>query len=340
LAQVEIYALVLGSIFFDFLVGDPTFLIHPVQIIGFWIDKFSKTILRYLKGKNSQILGGLFLLLSTLSLSYFSGKYLELKFFQSGGNLFWGILILIGISSCLASKSLILSVQEIAPLIEEESINQAPNQNVIDKVQRLVSRDVSSCSKENLMRSAAESLTENSVDGIFGPLFWIFIGAFSLNHSIYLPGPLSLGWSYKALSTLDSMVGYKYKPFKYIGFFSAKLEDYATYLPCRVVVLTLPLVSTKILDYFNLIKKTFSEGGKYESPNSGISEAIFANITNIQLGGRNKYQGTIIYKPILNYEGNKSNRKSVTHICNLIIRLELLWLIVFSLIFFINLLTS
>ena len=132
------------------------------------------------------------------------------------------------------------------------------------------------------------------------------------------------------------MVGYKYKPFKYIGLFSAKLEDYATYLPCRVVVLTLPLVSTKISKYFNLIQKTFSEGRKYESPNSGISEAIFANIANVQLGGENKYQEQIIFKPILNYKGHKCNRNSITHICNLIIRLELLWIMVFSLIFLIN----
>ena len=333
MAKIEIYFLVLGSIFFDFLIGDPQFLVHPVQIIGFWIDKFSKTYLRYLKGKNSQLLGGLLLLISTLTLSYFSGKYIELKFFQSGGNLFWGVIILMGISSCLASKSLISSVKEISYLIKDESLDEKPNQNIIDKVQRLVSRDVSSCSKENLMRSATESLTENSVDGIFGPLFWIFIGAFCLNYSIYLPGPLSLGFSYKALSTLDSMVGYKYKPFKYIGFFSAKFEDYATYLPSRVVVLTLPLVSIKILNYFNLIEKTFSEGRKYESPNSGISEAIFAYIANIKLGGENKYQEKIILKPLLNDKGNKCNRNSITHICNLIIRLELLWLIFFSFIF-------
>ena len=335
MAKVEIYTLVLGSIFFDFLLGDPTFLIHPVQIVGFWIEKFSTTYLRYLKGKNSQLCGGLFLLLSTLALSYFTGKYLELIFFQSDGNLFWGILVILGISSCLASKSLIFSVQEISQLIDDKSLDETPNQNLINKVQRIVSRDVSSCSKENLLRSATESLTENSVDGVFGPLFWIFIGAFCLNHSIYLPGPLSLGFSYKALSTLDSMVGYKYKPFKYIGFFSAKLEDYATYLPSRVVVLTLPLISTKILNYFNLIEKTFYEGRKYESPNAGISEGIFAFIANVQLGGENKYKEKVIFKPILNYKGNKCNRSSIINICNLIIRLEFLSLIVFSLILFI-----
>jgi len=335
LAKVDIYTLVLGSIFFDFLLGDPTFLIHPVQIIGFWIDKFSKTYLRYLKRKNARLFGGFFLLLSTLALSYCTGKYLELMFFQSGGNIFWRIIVILGISSCLASKSLIFSLLEISKLIDDKFLDERPNQNIIKKVQRLVSRDVSSCSKENLLRSATESLTENSVDGVFGPLFWIFIGAFCFAHSIYLPGPLSLGFSYKALSTLDSMVGYKYEPFKYIGFFSAKLEDYATYIPSRVVVLTLPIISTKISNYFSLIEQTFYEGRKYESPNAGISQAIFAFIANIQLGGENKYEGKVMLKPILNYKGNKCNKSSIIHICNLIIRLEFLWLIVFSLIFFI-----
>ena len=336
MAKIEIYFLVLGSIFFDFLIGDPPFLVHPVQIIGFWIDKFSKTYLKYFKGKKSQLIGGLFLAIITVSLSYLTGKYLELKFIQSEGNLIWGIIILIGISSCIATKNLISSVKEIANLIEENSLNDKSKQLVINKVQRLVSRDVSTCSKEDLLRSATESLTENSVDGIFGPLFWIFIGVFFFNHSIYLPGPLSLGLTYKAISTLDSMIGYKYKPFRYLGFFSAKIEDCATYIPCRLTVLTLPFVSKKVFKYSYLIEKTFTEGKKYQSPNSGISEAIFAFISNIQLGGENTYQDKIISKPLLNCKGNKCNINSVKNICNLIIRLECLWFIIFSFIFFIN----
>ena len=96
------------------------------------------------------------------------------------------------------------------------------------------------------MRSSSESLTENSVDGIFGPLFWIFIGTVFIKFSIFLPGPLSLGFSYKAISTLDSMIGYKYHQYKYLGFFSAKIEDCSTFLPSRLVLLTLPLVLSLI----------------------------------------------------------------------------------------------
>ena len=335
MAKIEIYFFILGAILFDLLIGDPRFLIHPVQIIGFCINQISKTCLRFFKGKTFLFLSSLLIFLIIISISYTSGKFLELKYFQSDNSILWGITIFLGISSCLATKSLISSVMEISNLIEKKSLNKKNKKVIINKVQRLVSRDVSSLSEENLLRSATESLTENSVDGIFGPLFWIFIGACFVKYSIYLPGPLSLGFTYKAMSTLDSMIGYKYTPYKYLGYFSAKIEDIVTYIPCRLVVFSLPLVSNKISKYCTLIKKTFEDGGKYESPNSGMSEGIFAFITDIQLGGENKYYDKKVFKPIINLGGNKCNKKSIEHICRLIINLQLLWFVIFSVIFFI-----
>ena len=184
------------------------------------------------------------------------------------------------------------------------------------------------------MRSSSESLTENSVDGIFGPLFWIFIGTVFIKFSIFLPGPLSLGFSYKAISTLDSMIGYKYDHYKYLGFFSAKIEDCSTFLPSRLVLLTLPLVSSKIKRYISVIKKSYSDGIKYDSPNSGISEAIFAYISNIKLGGENKYNDEIIEKPIINSNGDICSKEKINIICQLILRLQILWIITFTIIFF------
>ena len=335
MAKIDIYYLIITSIIFDLLIGDPKFLIHPVQIIGFLINRISTFYIRICKNKFSLILGGLLLFLITINLSYFSGKYIELNYYSSERKIFWGIIIVFGIASCLATKSLLSSVLEIFNLEEDKLITKSARQAFKNKVQQLVSRDVSSFSENNLRRSATESLTENSVDGIFGPLFWILVGAFFIHKSIYLPGPLSLGFSYKAISTLDSMVGYKYMPFKYLGFFSAKIEDFVTFLPCRLVVLTLPLVSKKIRNYFFLVKKTFTDGRKYDSPNAGISEGIFAYIANIKLGGENIYQDKKILKPILNYQGSRCTKKSTEQICSLIIRLLIAWVIVFSLIFFI-----
>ena len=226
-------------------------------------------------------------------------------------------------------------MKEIAELIERKKINNQNKKIIKEKVQRIVSRDVRSSSIKHLLRSSTESLTENSVDGIFGPLFWIFIGIIFMKFSIFLPGPLSLGFSYKAISTLDSMIGYKYDYFRYLGFFSAKIEDIFTFVPSRLVLITLPLVSSKVNEYGSIIKKSYLDGKKYDSPNAGISEAIFAYISGIKLGGKSKYKNEIIEKPIINVTGDNCTEEKIKLICQLITRLQFLWIIIFALIFFI-----
>ncbi|AQL29853.1 MULTISPECIES: adenosylcobinamide-phosphate synthase CbiB [unclassified Prochlorococcus] len=336
MAEINLFLILLGSIGFDLLIGDPRFLIHPVQIIGFYIKKISDYFISNF-GKNKNILfwGGLIVAISTIVMSFGLGKLIELSYVQSKNNFFGGLLIFFGLSSCIATKGLISSVKEIAELIEREKINDQNKRIIKEKVQRIVSRDVSSSSLEHLLRSSTESLTENSVDGIFGPLFWIFIGMFLMKFSIFLPGPLSLGFSYKAISTLDSMIGYKYDYFRYLGFFSAKIEDIFTFIPSRLVLITLPLVSLKINEYGSIIKKSYLDGKKYDSPNAGISEAIFAYISGIKLGGKSKYKNEIIKKPKINADGDNCTGEKIKLICQLILRLQFLWIIIFVLIFFI-----
>ncbi len=335
MAEINLFLIFLGSIGFDLLIGDPRFLIHPVQIIGFYIKKISDYLINNF-GENKKLLfwGGFIVSISTIGMSFSLGKFIELSYMQSRSNVLGGLLIFFGLSSCIATKGLISSVKEIAELIERKEIN-AQNKRVIkEKVQRIVSRDVRSSSIEHLLRSSTESLTENSVDGIFGPLFWIFVGIVFMKFSIFLPGPLSLGFSYKAISTLDSMIGYKYDYFKYLGFFSAKIEDIFTFIPSRLVLITLPLVSNKVNQYISIIKKSYLDGKKYDSPNAGISEAIFAYISDIKLGGKSKYKKEIIEKPIINVTGDSCNGGKIRLICQLILRLQFLWIIIFFVLIF------
>ena len=336
MAEINLFLIFLGSIFFDLLIGDPRLLIHPVQIVGFYIKKVSDYLINNY-GENKRILfwGGFLVAISTIGISFSLGKLIELNYVQIRNNFFSGLLIFFGLSSCIATNGLISSVKEIAELIERKEINDQNNRIIKEKVQRIVSRDVRSSSIEHLLRSSTESLTENSVDGIFGPLFWIFIGIFFMKFSIFLPGPLSLGFSYKAISTLDSMIGYKYDYFRYLGFFSAKIEDIFTFVPSRLVLITLPLVSPKINEYGSIIKKSYLDGKKYDSPNAGISEAIFAYISGITLGGKSKYKNEIIKKPKINANGDNCTGEKIKLICQLILRLQFLWIIIFVLIFFI-----
>lgn len=336
MAEINLFLIFLGSIGFDLLIGDPRFLIHPVQLIGFYIKKISDYLINNF-GENKNILfwGGLLVSISSIGISLSLGKLIELSYLQSRNHYFGGLLIFFGLSSCIATNGLISSVKEIAGLIEREKINDQNKRIIEEKVQRIVSRDVSSSSIKHLLRSSTESLTENSVDGIFGPLFWMFIGIIFMQFSIFLPGPLSLGFSYKAISTLDSMIGYKYDYFKYLGFFSAKIEDIFTFVPSRLVLITLPLVSSRFSEYGSIIKKSYLDGKKYDSPNAGISEAIFAYISGIKLGGKSKYKNEIIEKPIINATGDDCTEEKIKLICQLILRLQFLWIIIFILIFFI-----
>ena len=335
MAEINLFLLFIGSVGFDLLIGDPKFIVHPVQIIGIYIKKTSNFfIYNFYENKTILFWGGLYIALSSIVISLLIGKFIELTFFQSNGNFIYGLLLLIGLSSCLASKSLTSSVKEISNLISKEIIDKKTKTLVRKKVQRIVSRDVSSSSINHLLRSSGESLTENSVDGIFGPLFWIFIGLVFMKFSIFFPGPLSLGFLYKTISTLDSMIGYKNEKYRYLGFFSAKIEDYSTFLPSRLVLVTLPLVSSKIKIYFSIIKKSYLDGSKYDSPNSGISESIFAYTSNIKLGGKSKYNNTIVFKPIINSGGDNCTKEKINLICELIFRLELLWIFIFGIIFF------
>ena len=334
MAEINLFLIFLGSIGFDLLIGDPRFLIHPVQIIGFYIKKISDCLINNF-GENKKILfwGGFIIATSSIGISFSLGKLIELSYMQLRSNFFSGFLIFLGLSSCIATKGLISSVKEITDLIGSKEINDQNKRLIKEKVQRIVSRDVRSSSIEHLLRSSAESLTENSVDGIFAPLFWIFTGIVLMKFSIFLPGPLSLGFSYKAISTLDSMIGYKYDYFRYLGFFSAKIEDIFTFVPSRLVLITLPLVSPKINEYGSIIKKSYLDGKKYDSPNAGISEAIFAYISGIKLGGKSKYKNEIIEKPMINANGDNCTGEKIKYICQLILRLQFLWIIIFVLIF-------
>ncbi|WP_032521658.1 adenosylcobinamide-phosphate synthase CbiB [Prochlorococcus marinus] len=334
MAEINLFLIFLGSICFDLLIGDPRFLIHPVQIIGFYIKKISDYLINNF-GESKKILfwGGSFVAISTIGISFSVGKLIELYYVQARNDFFSGLLIFFGLASCIATKGLISSVKEIAELIENKEINDQNKRIIKEKVQKIVSRDVRSSSIKHLLRSSTESLTENSVDGIFGPLFWIFIGIVFMKFSVFLPGPLSLGFSYKAVSTLDSMIGYKYDYFRYLGFFSAKIEDILTFVPSRLVLITLPLVSVKVNEYISIIKNSYLDGKKYDSPNAGISEAIFAYISGIKLGGKSKYKNEITKKPIINENGEDCNQEKIKLICHLILRLQFLWIIIFVLIF-------
>ncbi len=319
------------------MVGDPKFLPHPVEVIGRLIQ-FLRAKIESLAGQNPFLLrlGGTFLTIFIVSISCGSGWLIE-QWFLKGHyllipNQIRYILLVIALASSLAAKSLSQSVLKILA-----SLNTNPAQENLFLARKglshIVGRDVETLSKGEILRATAESASENAVDGIFAPLFWMMIGIFFWSKSTTLPGPLAMAWFFKASSTIDSMLGYKVGKLRWLGESGAILDDFLTFIPCRLVLLTLPFVSKNWMKAPSIIKAAWKDGVKDISPNSGLSEAIFAHCTDIQMGGLNKYKNSYIFKPLLALDAPPASKKSVKKIINLYPKLEILWLSMMILIF-------
>ena len=305
-------------------------------------------VINFLKGLTERIakenktklyIGGFIITLVVIALSGLSGWLIErlYLFFQINNPIFSTLFFAFILSSSLASKSLNKSILQILNLISKEN-NRDNLINSRKKLSLIVGRDVENLDANEILRALAETASENSVDGIFAPLFWIFLGTIFWEFNQSMPGPLAMAWIFKASSTVDSMIGYKVGKLKWLGFTGAKLDDLMVWIPSRIVLITLPFCCKPKQSIFKTIKDSWKDGIIDSSPNSGISEAIFAYCAEVKMGGVNYYKGQKRLKPIIAKTYPKASINSVRKILGLSLRLELVWLLGFYLIIkFINL---
>ena len=187
----------------------------------------------------------------------------------------YAILIGIGVFYCLAGKTLITEVKAVFEAVDR-SVEEGRTQ-----VGRIVGRDTSDLSPQEIRAAALETLAENLSDGVIAPMFWFgFLG---------LPGMMA----YKMINTLDSMIGYKNERYKDFGQAAARLDDVANYIPARLTACLMLLVSG------NWHKRDFLTrfGRAHLSPNSGYPEAALAAILDCRFGGTHDYFGQAVEKP-------------------------------------------
>ena len=291
------------------------------------------------ENKSKLYIGGFIITLVVVALSGLSGWLIErlYLFFLINNPILSTLLFAFILSSSLASKSLNKSILQILNLISKEN-NRDNLINSRKKLSLIVGRDVENLDANEILRALAETASENSVDGIFAPLFWIFLGTIFWEFNQSMPGPLAMAWIFKASSTVDSMIGYKVGKLKWLGFTGAKLDDLMVWIPSRIVLITLPFCCKPKQSIFKTIKDSWKDGIIDSSPNSGISEAIFAYCAEVKMGGVNYYKGQKRLKPIIAKTYPKASINSVRKILGLSLRLELVWLLGFYLIIkFINL---
>nr|WP_298410857.1 adenosylcobinamide-phosphate synthase CbiB [uncultured Halomonas sp.] len=182
----------------------------------------------------------------------------------------------------------------------------------------IVGRDTQRLDEAELTRGAVETVAENTVDGITAPLFWALLGG----------APLAL--AYKAVNTLDSMVGYRNPRFADFGYASAKLDDLANWLPARLTALTLWLAAWAMpgARRKGALAATWRQAPRHPSPNAGWPEAVMAQLLGVQLGGSNVYSGVVSQRAVLGVPLKEGGEPlAVRHIARAIHHMHGGWLV-------------
>lgn len=271
--MTKLLALLFGWIL-DLLLGDPAWLPHPVvgfgKMIAFGEHRLNKGTHRKLKGA---------VLAIGLILATFAATWLLLYAISKlpsplGEGL--GVRLLL-IFFCLAGTTLIREVREVF-LALDRSLEEGRRQ-----VARIVGRDTSELSAQEVRTAALETLAENLSDGVIAPLFWLAL--------LGVPGMVA----YKMVNTLDSMIGYRTERYREFGCWAAHIDDIANYIPARLTALLMVIVAGKP----RLAGFVWRNGCRHASPNSGYPEAALAGILNCRFGGPHYYFGELFDKPFI-----------------------------------------
>ena len=286
--------ILLAAVILDLLIGDPRIYTHPVVLIGKVIKFFEKKLKNNSESESIQKIKGIILVIIVLLLT-FMVTYL-LIFIGSALNYYLGIIVKILILyTTLAIKGLSKAALEIFNQLDEGDLAGARS-----SLNMIVGRDTDKLKENEIIRGTIETVAENTSDGIIAPLFYFLLG-----------GPIA-AVLYKAVNTMDSMLGYKNEKYKYFGWAAARLDDVANYIPARLSAILI-VFSSYIYrkDYKKSFKIVIRDAKKHVSPNAGYPEAAIAGALNIQLGGINYYFGKESKKALL---GDKIIEFKIKHI--------------------------
>ena len=293
-------ALIIGSIL-DFILGDPRGLWHPVQGIGWVISRLERILRRiFPSGKTGERWAGGLLVILTLLISV--GLPALLLFLLSSIHpLLSFLLSCIFCWQMLAAKSLRVESMKVQEALEQEGLEAGRR-----AVSMIVGRDTRDLTEEGVIKAAVETVAENTSDGVTAPLFYMI-----------LAGPLG-GIAYKAVNTMDSMVGYKNETYQYFGTCAARLDDAANFIPARLSALF--MIAAAFLaryDGKNAWRIFKRDRKKHKSPNAAHTEAVMAGALNVRLAGDAWYFGKLFKKPFIGDDIRPVERQDIARACRL-----------------------
>lgn len=274
----------------DLAIGDPVYRLHPVRLIGLSVSALEKPFRTI---SQSQLLNGALLAVAipgiaagTVLLLCAGAAYLDhfLPF-----PVVTGVCTVYLLYSTLSIRDLRLQSTAVCDALQARDIPTARR-----KLAMIVGRETEEMDAHEITRAAVETVAENYVDGVVAPLCFGAAGG----------APAAV--AYKAVNTLDSMVGYKNEAYLYFGRVSAQVDDICNYIPARFSVLCIAIAalicsvgSGTRFSASRALRITIRDGGKNPSPNSGLPEAAMAGALGIQLGGWNRYHGSWVEKPLV-----------------------------------------
>ena len=276
-------AMLLGFVL-DLIFGDPHGLVHPVQIIGWFIDKLKKGM-QYLiygcsyeevKEKGIDRKAGM---------EKAAGFFLMLFIVAGTYAVIYGILYVAGMIHPLLRFC--LETFFIYQILATKSLKKE-SMKVYKEVSYLVGRDTENLDESEVAKADVETIAENTADGVIAPMLFIALGG------------APLGFAYKAVNTLDSMVAYRNDELIHIGFFSAKMDDICNFVPARFAAVMMMLAAFFLrFDFKGAVRIFKRDRFAHLSPNSAQTEAVAAGALQIQLGGTHNYFGKAVVKPTI-----------------------------------------
>ena len=295
----------------DLLIGDPHWLYHPVRLIGNLISWLESILLKekdtsakkYRKGMVLAILTPLItgiVIVSILAACYHI-------------NMILGCVIeTIMCYQILAVKSLKVESMKVYYALDKEGLQQARN-----AVAMIVGRDTKQLDEHGVVRAAVETVAENTSDGVIAPLFYMMLfGAAG-------------GFVYKAVNTMDSMIGYKNDKYLYFGRTAARIDDVLNFIPARITGLLLIVVAFySKLNAKGALKMMMRDAKKHPSPNGGYTEATVAGALDIRLGGINYYFGRQSFRAYMGEAINELNAQHIQQTIKLMYNVSTLFLII------------
>lgn len=272
-------AVVIGFIL-DLIFGDPLWLAHPIRVIGLLISK-GEIIVRKIfpKSKKGEFIGGLILAIAILAISFivpFCILYLAGKI-----NIYLRLAIhSIFCYQIFATKSLKTESMKVYYELIKNDI-----QNARKFLSWIVGRDTENLNEEEITKATVETIAENTSDGVIAPLIFMVLGG------------APLGFFYKAINTMDSMIGYKNDKYLFFGRFAAKLDDVVNFIPAIISAYIMLAASFFTgLDFKNAYRIYKRDRRNHSSPNSAKTESVCAGALNVQLAGDAYYFGKLVKK--------------------------------------------